>query len=103
MSGCEQDFVHWTFKRVPVSLPDFCFSLADKIPSDFHSQMLCGCLFPALVLWDGESSMELRLHASQGDLCSWGIPPEFQPPPMGAGPALLAFPPFLLVSMWLLL
>lgn len=29
-----------------MSLADFCLSLADKIPTDFHSQMLCGHLFP---------------------------------------------------------
>ena len=67
MSGCEQDFVHWTFKRVPVSLPDFCFSLADKIPSDFRSQMLRGNIFLNLMLWAGESGQGLKPHSSQGE------------------------------------
>ena len=40
VSGCEQDFVSWPLKRAPVFPADFHLSLADRIPADFHSQML---------------------------------------------------------------
>lgn len=53
VSVWEWDFLHWPFKRLPVSLADFCLSLTVGISSDFHSQVLCGCLFLALVFWAG--------------------------------------------------
>lgn len=65
VSGCKGHFVCWHFKRVPVSLADFHVSLADRIPSDFHSQMICECLFQSLVLWAGDPGMGLRPHALQ--------------------------------------
>ena len=40
------------------------FQGADGIPADFHS-MLCGLLFPALVLWALEPGMGLRPLAPQ--------------------------------------
>ena len=66
ISGCKQNFVHWPFKRLPVSLTDSCLSLVDRNPAAFHSQMLYGHLFPALVLWVGEPSLGVRFHTSQG-------------------------------------
>ena len=50
VSGCEWDFVHWPFKRAPGFLADSCLWLADRIPADFHNQMLCGHLFWALLV-----------------------------------------------------
>lgn len=46
-SACEQDFVHWPFKRKPEFPADFCLALSpgqtDKgFPADFHGQMLHG-------------------------------------------------------------
>ena len=66
VSGCEQDFVHWSFKRTPVSLADSCLSLVDRISADFHSQMLYGPLFLAMVLYAGRLEW-LRPHAPQGE------------------------------------
>ena len=63
--------------------------------------MLCGYPFPALVLRVGESGLELKPYSSQGELCSWDIPPESQPLSMGLRPALSLALPFLLVSQWL--
>ena len=63
--GCKWDFVCWSFKRAPVSLADSCLLLVGKIPSDSHSQMLCGHLFLAMVLWAGELDMGLRAHTPQ--------------------------------------
>ena len=65
--------------------------------------MLCGCLFPALVLWAGEPGMWLRPHMCWGDLYVWDIPPASQLPPMGLEQVIFACQPFLPVSMWLLL
>ena len=45
-----------------------CLSLADRNPTDFHSQMLCGHLFQALILQAGEPCMWLRPHALQGNV-----------------------------------
>ena len=63
VSGCEWNSVHCPFKRVPVSqwIPA---SLADKKPAAFHSQIFCGHLFLALVLWTGEPSLGFRSSAS---------------------------------------
>ena len=54
VSGCKQDFVFWPLKRKPVSLEDSHLFPGDRIPVDFHIQLLCGRLFLALVLWAGE-------------------------------------------------
>ena len=40
----------------------------DGIPAGFHSQMLCGLFFLALVLWAGEPGIEL------GPLIPQGVP-----------------------------
>ena len=59
VSGCEQNFVCWPFKRVPATLVDFCLSLTDRISTDFHSQMLGGCPFLALALgWGAQLGVE---------------------------------------------
>ena len=50
VSGCDQDFVHWLFKGMLMSLAVSYLSLAVRIPTNFHSQMLCGCLFLTPVL-----------------------------------------------------
>ena len=102
VSVCTWDFVHWPFKRASVSLANFHFSLADRIRAAFHSQMYYGYLFPALKFWAGEPGLGLRPHPLRGNPYSWDIPPESQPPPVGAGPALFTSLPFLPVLMWLL-
>ena len=60
-------FVSWPFKSMLVSLADSCLTLVVRISADFHSQMLCGRLSPALVLGAGEFGMELRLLTPQGE------------------------------------
>ena len=74
MSSYEQDFVHWSFKRVPVSRGDSYLFLENKIPAGFHSQILCGHLFSALVLWAWKTGLGLRPPASQGDLLQLRCP-----------------------------
>ena len=100
VSGYEWNFVHWPFKRMPGSQVDSHLSLMDRIPTDFHSQMLCSCLFLALMLWDREPRLGLRPHSSQGvpHPHSWDIPPEPQLLHMGVGPALFTSPSFLPVQ-----
>ena len=66
-SGCKQKFVCWPFKRVPVSLACSHLSAVDRNPAAFHSQILCCCLFPALVLRAKELFLEFRPHTSQGE------------------------------------
>ena len=90
VNGCKRDFGCWLLIGVPVSLVD-SFSLADRNPSAFHSQMLCGCLFSALVLCAGDPPLGFRCHNSQGEphhhhYHSWDILLEPQPPLMGLGP-----------------
>lgn len=46
-------------------LADSSLSLEDRIPDDFHSEMLCGHLFPALVLWAGEPGVGLGILTPQ--------------------------------------
>ena len=50
-----------------MSLKDSSVSPADRIPADFHSQILFGCPFQALVLWVPEPCMGLSPLTSQGD------------------------------------
>ena len=52
---------------VLVSPADSYLSLKDRNPTAFHNQMLCGYLFPALVLWTGEPSLGFRPHTYQGE------------------------------------
>ena len=60
VSGWEQNVVHWLFKNVPVSTDNSPLFLADRIPTDFHSHILCKCLFVALMLWADEPGVELK-------------------------------------------
>ena len=60
--GWKWDFVCWRFKSVPVFLADSHLSLHDRIPVDFHSQISCGWLFLALVLWAEDPIVELTPH-----------------------------------------
>lgn len=79
--------VPWPFRRVPVSLANFHFSLGDEI----HLISTARCYvapLPDLVLWVGEPGVWWRSQASRGDLCSRDIPLEAQPLLVGAGPAL---------------
>ena len=62
MNGCKSNFVHWPFRKVPLSLSESHLSLPDSIPHDFHSQILHGCLFPVLIFWAGKDSVRLRPH-----------------------------------------
>ena len=74
VSGCKWDFVHWPLKSVPVYLAT-AISLLDEILTDFHSQILCGCLLLALVLLAVGPSVELRPpFFLRGNLCCWDIP-----------------------------
>lgn len=44
---------------MPGFLVDSFLSLADRVPTDFHSQALRGPLFLAWVLWTGEPGVGL--------------------------------------------
>lgn len=65
VGGYKWYFSHWPFKGVVVSLADSYLSLSGKILTDFYSQMLCGCLFPTLVLWAWEPSLGVRPYPLQ--------------------------------------
>lgn len=58
VSGCEQTFVCWPFKRVPGSLANFHFSLADRNLAAVHN------LFLTLVLWAGEPGLATLLRGN---------------------------------------
>lgn len=49
----EQDPMHWPFKRAPGILVDTLLFQVDKVPVNFHNQMLFRLFFPFLVLWVG--------------------------------------------------
>lgn len=70
ISGPKGDFVHWSFKKKSGFLAVSLLTLVNRIPSDFHRQILCGIFFTALVLWAGELGLELKHLDPQGDLCS---------------------------------
>ena len=82
VSGCERDFVCWPFKRVPGFPLDSSISLVDRIPGDFHSQMLHSLLFLALVFltwepgigWEGTFAAEISLWIFNHHTCLWGQP-----------------------------
>lgn len=59
ISAREQDLCVGPLRRHLVSTRP-CLSLMDKIPTDFHSQLLCGNLCLLLMLQDGEPSMGFR-------------------------------------------
>lgn len=54
-------------------LTDFCLFLADIIPTDFYSQMLCGLLL-VLVLWAGQPGVGLRPLTPYGETFAAEIP-----------------------------
>ena len=64
MSVCKWNFVLWPFKTVPVPL---AISPRWTETAAFHSWILCGCLFLALILWAGEPGLGIRHKTSQGN------------------------------------
>lgn len=58
--------MHKPFKKTPGFPAAFHLTQTDRIPTDFHSQLLWGLFFLALVLQAGEPHTEL------GPLLSWG-------------------------------
>lgn len=56
------------FKRIPEFLAAFCLSKIYSILTDFHSQMLRGLLFLALVLWVDYTRAELQSFTVQEGL-----------------------------------
>ena len=64
-TAANEIFLHWPFKWVSMFLADSGLSLTDKSPTTFHSQMLCGCIFPALGLSAGEPGLGLS-HLAWG-------------------------------------
>ena len=81
--------MYWSFTSASVPLEDSCLSLADRIPASFRNQMLCGCLFLAVVLWAGDPGVRLRAHASQGKPLQLRYPPGISADAVGVGPAFL--------------
>lgn len=57
--------VQWPSKSAPVSLENSYLSVADRIPADFHNQILCDYLLLALVLWDGDPGVVLTPYTPQ--------------------------------------
>lgn len=100
VSGCKGDFYALALKRTLVCLIEFCLSLEDRIPADFHSQMIVGSssqLWSSRLSWDptilkGNFAAEISHRIL--NCCTWvqGLP-------------LLNcfFLPFSPISMWLLL
>lgn len=90
VSGYKWDLCTGLLRGCPcLSKP--CLSLADRIPADFHSQLLYGYLCSVLVCWTG--SLAWNWDPSpifKGSLCSCDIPLESQPLDVGARPALFA-------------
>lgn len=77
VSVWEQNPLCWPFKSAPGFLADALLFQVDRVPVDFHCQMLYGCLFPALILWDGDPRVELRLHSPQRRLLQPRYPSGF--------------------------
>ena len=61
------NFVCWPYNRVPVPLVDSDFSLVDRNPTAFHSQVSRGHLFPAPMLSAVGTCLGFRLHSFQGE------------------------------------
>ena len=71
-------------------------TVEDKIPTDFHSQMICGVLFPAMVLWAEVPGMVLRPLTFQGGSLQLRYPSGFRTAVyVGARPSLFTAVPFL--------
>lgn len=58
--------MHEPFKRMSWFPAAFHVTLREGISADLHSQMLLGLLFLALILWAGESVVELGPFTPQG-------------------------------------
>lgn len=103
VSGCKIYFVCCPFKKVPGTLADSPLFLVDRVPPDFLSLMLCGCLFPAPVLWAGVACMGLRHYAPQGGPLPLRYLSKIPATTCGSGVSPFHIcPPCLPVSMWLL-
>ena len=89
--------VYGPFKRNAFRLTEMNRTLID-----FHSQMLWGFLFPALVLQDEELCMGLGPLIPQENLWGWDIPSNSQPSHVGVGPDPFSSLPLLPVLTWLL-
>lgn len=73
MSVHEQDCFCWIFKKMSGFRAVSHLTLADKIPTDFQSQIICGLLFPATV-----PRMVLRPLAFQGGYLQLRYPSGFK-------------------------
>ena len=62
-SGCNQDFVCWAFKRV-LCLWQTHLSLADRIPANFHGDVMWGA--SPWLQWSELGSLVYRSHTPQG-------------------------------------
>ena len=60
MSDYEGNLICWPFMGATASLVNSCLFLRERNTAIFHSQILCACLFLALVLWAGEPGLMLR-------------------------------------------
>lgn len=69
--------VYWLLERMPGFLMGSFLSLADRVPTDFHSQVLCGPLF---LVCTGEPGMGLLTLPSTQPL--WGKGSELPSVPM---------------------
>ena len=72
-------FVQWPFKGPLIK---------ESSPGNFHSQMSCGLLFLGLVLWAGESGLQLRPQHLRGNPRHWDILLDSQLQHVGLGPAI---------------
>ena len=103
ISGCKQDVMHWPLEAVPVSLADSYFSLANRILTDFHSQILCGHFFPALVLWARRAWLGVVIPCFSEEIVATEISPQNLSQHLWEQTRLFLSLSFLPVSMWLLL
>ena len=78
VSSCEWDVVCLLFKRAPGFLEGSCLSLADRIPTDFHSLMLCGVFLKVWCSGLVSPAWDWDLTLLKVQLCSWDIPPKSQ-------------------------
>ena len=98
VSAYEHNFMSWIFKRAHGYLVYSHLFLADGIPTDFHSQILCGLLFLSLVLQAGSLVWGWAPSLLKGYLCNKDKPQNSQVLRKGVGPVLLASSSFLPVS-----
>ena len=67
VNGRQGDFLCWPFMRAAGFLADAHLSLVDRIPTDFHNQILCGLFSPDLMYLAREPVVGLRPHTAQGE------------------------------------